>query len=210
MSKMGDERINQVFNSLAGGLPTDQLLESIKSIMLQEPLFQILFDETGSRINIDEVEPKVLTHTPYIQLRTASETYESSNTFLTGSIDTRILLPVSFSGDFLKKKRLAHVFYRFFISDKFREIFTMVAGFEGFNNIRFNYNAMFIVGRDRIPAIVMTLPFSLNLYRWKLENREIDYTEPLDGELNDITSYELEGYLDNETEEIIYSDIVDL
>jgi|GEM_PF-5009168 len=210
MSSKGDKRIDDALISLTGSLPTDQLLESIKILMLEEPLFKLLFGEDGDRINVSKVEPKSLNATPYIQMRTTTETYESCNTFLRGTIDTRIMLPVSFGADFLKKKRLAHVFYRFFTGDRFREIYSMVAGFEGFKNVRFNYNAMFMVGRDRFPAITMSLPFDLNLYRWKLANRDIDFSEPLDGELNITTSYELEGYLDIETKEIIYNDTIDI
>ena len=201
MSKAKD-KIDQAFGVLAGPLYGDDILPKLKEIMLEEQVFRSLFGDTGKKIDIDgsiNISSEIM---PILELRIINESFPSPGSYHTGRIEARLLLNNSFQSNYGKKRQLALLFKRYFDSDRYRDIFERVAGLRDLGgNLRADYSLMYRVGGNAVPGIKLSFDFELDPHLWKLAN-EIDWTEPLDGDLFELTDSELQLFVDG-TDELL-------
>lgn len=180
-----NDRVVDGLSKINGPLYGEGLLEALKASMIKENVFQALFGLLGERIFIDEIPSYNDSIIPLIEFWWKAETYQSRNSFFTGSLDGRILLPAQID----RKKalpnysrRIGNAFQRFLGGDN-HNLFDVVPGLIEFGfGMNFRYDQIFQITGLTLPAIAMTIPAKFDLRLLQLQRPEVDWVSELDAD----------------------------
>lgn len=200
---MGNEHNNLVeaLQSLVGGVPGEELLEEFKASLLTEPVFKKLFGDNGQRVICNTQSSLNTAIVPLLELRWKTDSAQSQKTFIDGRIEGRMVFPASLKDDDLSiRRKIAFILIRFLASDRF-DLFERVAGLTEFGkNINFNYAVAFNIGMNSLPGILLDIPYRIDIHKWNMAHPEIDPTEPLDGEVFSIETYDIAYQVEKDSE----------
>lgn len=174
--------IPEALDSIVGGVPGGELLEAFKASLMTEGVFKKLFGTNGERIICNTQSSLNTMIVPLLELRYKNDSSQSQETYITGRIEGRLILPSSLKeGDIVLRRKIVLMLIRFLASEKF-DIFERVAGLTEFGvNINFNYAVAFNVGIVNLPGILIDIPYRIDLHKWKMAHPEIDPVNTLDG-----------------------------
>lgn len=196
-------RIDNAQDLQTGKEPGNEILEKFKEVMLTEEVFKKLFGEDGAKISIDDSLNISEKNVPVLEIRIIKENFPTQNSYQTGTLEGRLLLPPSFKGGYNSKRRLALMFARFLRSPKYMQIFDLVPGLRALGtNFAADYSILYRVGSISLPAIRMTFNYELDPVEWFRTYPEIDPYESLSGESFDIDSSDF-NFLVDDTDEIL-------
>jgi len=186
---------------ITGGLVGADMLSRLKADMIGQRVFQAMFGSQGERIFVDEVPSYNETIFPLIEFYWNNESVQSQDTFLTGTIKGRIILPskLESKSDINIQRGIAAAFARFIGSAKCNVI-PNVAGLIEFGvNIEFRYDRLFLMQGLTAPAIDFTIPFKFDLHWLAQTHPEVDLSDDLDAALVGwVESYSIKVLDDNQ------------
>jgi hypothetical protein len=182
---MGDLRTNfdKPLSTVSGQIFGSNLLDVLKAAMIQQKVFQAIFGTKGERIFVKDVPSYNDTVVPAMELYWVGDTYDNWDTYLTGSITGRIVLPVQLRGDFNRLRQIAAVFARFLGSKTFDPYSSVYGLIEFGNGIQFKYDQMLKVDALFFPVIPFTMPVKFDLQLYSQQNPEVDVLGNLDAAL---------------------------
>jgi hypothetical protein len=174
-----EARVSRAFNHATGPLIGEKLLAEFKNEIIKEKIFQIMFDEDGSRIFIDKMPNWNETILPAIAMSWKSETFNSFDTYFEGSIDAMIALPVKLEGDYNSIRRVGSLFQRFMGGSM--NLFDKIPGLTMFGyGSDYNYEGLAKFDGFQVPCIQIRIPFKFDLQRLQLDVPEFDPFAPID------------------------------
>jgi hypothetical protein len=174
------DRIQTPISTITGGLVGDNLLCQLVEDMTAQPVFQAMFGANGERIFVTQRASQNETITPFLEMTFQTESVQSANTYLSGSIGGLLALPTKFNGDVNFQRSVAAAIVRFLNSDQ-HHLFQKVYGLIEFGvNATFSYDRMVDYGGTVLPSIEIKFPFKFDLYLLKQQRPSIDFTANLD------------------------------
>lgn len=185
-------RVQQPLSQVTAPLVGENLLQAFKDLMIGnedqqiagQSVFRVMFGERGERVFVNDVPSYNDTIVPLLELYWQKENFESWDTYLTGSVLGRIVLPAMFRGNYNQLRQVAAVFHRFLGSRACAQIFQTVTGLVEFGaGTDFAYDKLLRVDGLLFPTIEMTLPFKFDLAWFAQQNPDLDVRGDLDAEL---------------------------
>lgn len=174
------ERAEKGIAQVTGGLIGENLLQVLKEAVLKQNVFKTIFNEN---IFVDELPSYNDTILPAWEFRFNKELIEGFDLRHVGTINSRVLFPNSLIGNVSFHRKVALAIVRFFNADR-SDIFSKVSGLtEIGENIDITYDLLFVQGAVKVPSIVITFPFVIDIRRFTIENPEIPLNDDLDADL---------------------------
>ena len=195
-------RIDFPTDLVRGPIPGEHLFEVFKSEMVKENVFRLMFGSLGERIFTTEQPNLNETILPALILQWRSETFQSNNCYLTGSVSAWIILPTRLKGDYNSLRKVGSIFQRWTAGAM--SLFDKVPGLTMFGfGAEYNYDGLVSTSALSAPAIQITLPVKFDLQLMRLQ-APYDPTAPLDdSDVGFVEQYLLE-VKDGKDQEVIF------
>lgn len=174
--------LDQIVGILAGS----EILDKLKAALHDQNVFNTIFGTLeNSRIYIDEFPAVNETNLPRWELQMDSEIVQGSDLRQTGFINGRILFPNNLSSQFKVYRLVCLAISRWFdskvaVDDFVRKVPGLI---ECGENLEFLYDQRYNFGAGTCPAVIMRIPYTLDLRRMRIEDGCTDLDGDLDAKL---------------------------
>lgn len=157
-----ETRVTSSINMVTGPLVGENLLAMFKQEILKEPVFQVMFGNSGERVFVNEAPNINETILPALLLSWKRESFMSNVTYLDGTIDALVALPNQIEGDYNSKRRVANMLQRWMGGQM--SLFDKVPGLTHFGHgTEFNYEGLAKFDGFSAPVITLSIPFRFDL-----------------------------------------------
>jgi hypothetical protein len=183
MSSAGNlsSRVKRAILTTTGIIPGADLFAIFKSEIQNEPVMRTLFGESCERVFHDKKPNLNETILPCLLLAWKNETFTSNDTYLEGSIEAAICLPVMLTGNFNELRQVGQIFQRFMGGRV--SMFDKVPGLVRFGvGMAFDYTNLAEFDGLTCPVITIQIPFRFDLQLLRIQRPEFDPSAPLDAE----------------------------
>lgn len=182
-----DERVVKGLDQIIGILAGSEILDKLKESLNDQTVFKTIFgsiEKGNSRIYIDEFPAVNKTTLPRLELQVDTEQVAGSDLRQTGIINGRILFPNNMSSRFKIYRLVCMAISRWFNSKKAIEFVRKIPGMtECGENIEFFYDQRFKHSLGECPAVLMRIPYIIDLHRMRVEDGCTDLDGDLDAKL---------------------------
>ena len=199
------ERVVNSVDLIMGVLAGVDMLEALREGMLKQRVFRSMFgrgdtDEArgiaeNSHIFVNEVASKDESKLPLMEIQFDNEVVEGADLRQRGFLTARVLFPNNLTAKYKVYRTVAMAISRWFASQKAVDDFLRkVPGLtECGENLEFTYDAVFKHGGLTCPALLIRIPFVIDLQRMRVEDGCTDLNADLDAKLlKEIESYFIE------------------
>jgi len=189
------ERVQGGIDQVVGVLAGAEMLDKLKTSILNQNVFQTMFGKITNpknRIFTEKVPAYNETILPLWEFQPITDIVQGAKLHQTGVVNSRILFPNNLSADFKIYRLTAMIVSRFMTSTaRITDFLKEVPGLIEFGeNIEYSYQQVLTIGEMTTPALVMSMPYTIDLNRMRIEDGCTD----LDGDLDALLLAEMETY----------------
>lgn len=184
---MGNQQTRLVdgLSEVIGVLAGSEMLAKLKTAIIAQDVFKTMFGDEGERVFIEKVPAYNETILPLWEFQPITELVMGGGLRQRGTVNSRILFPNNMSADFHIYRLTAMVVSRFFTSQgRITDFLKEVPGLIDFGeNINYSYQQVLNTGQMTVPALVMQIPYTIDLNRMRFVDECTDLNDDLDAEL---------------------------
>lgn len=180
---MGNHQTRAVtgVGQVTGGLVAENMLEATKTAILNQNVFKTIFK---NNVFVNDVPAYNETILPAWEFRFSTEKIMGGDLRHEGVVNSRVLFPNKLVGAYDIHRKVALAIGRFFNNPR-KDIFDNVKGLTHIGeDLEFTYDQVFAHGGMQVPAILIKIPFMIDLRRYRIECPEVPLDEAeLDADL---------------------------